>query len=93
MVLDEMLSVKVPGNLQSTLQMGLTMIMRAIVIIAVIIIYVTINTTKERGGFGCRGEGRQDAGDGSHASDLDQSKVDPSGSPFLDQKPPQPVPW
>lgn len=78
MMLDEIMAVKVPGNLQSTLQMGLTMIMSAIIIIT-IIIYITIITTKERGGL--------DEGEGGNRSDLGQSKVDLPGSPFLDQKP------
>lgn len=55
MMLDEIMAVKVPGNLQSTLQMEVTMIMSAIIIIT-IIIYITIITTKERGGLD-EGEG------------------------------------
>lgn len=68
--------------------MALT-IMRAIIIITVII-YITIISMKERGRLDWE-EGR-DSGDRSGDSDLNQSEMDPPGSPSWVRSP-MFVPW
>lgn len=68
--------------------MALT-IMRAIIIITVII-YITIITMKERGHLDW-GEG-QDSGDRSGDSDLNQSEMEPRGSPSWVRSP-MLLPW